>query len=76
MTFLRMAAGYRRRGELLRLRSLALREAARTAPFQEREQLLDRARELDGLYRNTIAAARFLERYYDRRYHDYGWRSR
>lgn len=75
MTLLRMAAGYRRSGELIRLRMMALKEAARTAPDQEREQLQRRIRELGCLYRETLATARFLERYYDRRYHSYGRRS-
>ncbi len=72
MTLLRMAAGYRRSGQLLRLRILALRCAAGEAPSQERERLLPMIRELEIRYRDTIAAARFLERYYDRRYHSDG----
>lgn len=67
MIFLRMAASYRRSGDLLRLRLLALREAEKDASGQERERLLALIRELDGRYRDTLAAARFLERCYDRR---------
>lgn len=75
MIFLRMAASYRRSGDLLRLRILALREAERNASGQERERLLRLIRELDGRYRDTIAAARFLERRCNRRDHSDGGRS-
>ena len=55
MTLLRMAASYRRSGEMIRLRIIALRDAAKT--------------DLSALYRETREIALVLERYYDRRYH-------
>lgn len=69
MTLIRMAASYRHSAELLRLRIVALRDQARTAPQAERSRLEQRIRELGVLYRETRATALFLERYYDRRYH-------
>lgn len=70
MTLLRMAASYRQSGNMIRLRIVALREAAREAEPSERSRLEQRIRELNILYRDTCATARVLERYYDRRYHD------
>lgn len=69
MTLLRMAASYRHSGNMIWLRIVALREAAREAEPLERSRLEQRIRELNILYRDTCATARFLERYYDRRYH-------
>ena len=60
MTLLRMAASYRRSGELIRLRIIALRDAAKTAEPEERSRLEQRIRD---------EIALVLERYYDRRYH-------
>ncbi len=70
MTLLRMAASYRRSADLIRVRIIALREAARTAEPEEAARLELRVRELRVLYRETQATALVLERYYDRRYHD------
>ena len=69
MTLLRMAAGYRRSGELIRLRIIALRDAAREADPEEKRLLEQRVRELSAMYRETREIALVLERYYDRRYH-------
>ena len=44
MTLLRMAASYRRSGELIRLRIIALRDAAKTAEPEERSRLEQRDR--------------------------------
>ncbi len=72
MTLLHMAASYRRSGDLIRLRIIALRDAARTASPEERSRLEQRIRELTVLYRETREIALVLERYYDRRYHNNG----
>ena len=72
MTLLHMAASYRRSGDLIRLRIIALRDAARTASPEERSRLEQRIRELAVLYRETREIALVLERYYDRRYHNNG----
>lgn len=69
MTLLRMAAGYRRSADLIRLRIVALKEAARTAEPEERGRLEQRIRDLQALHRDTREVALILERYYDRRYH-------
>ena len=69
MTLLHMAASYRRSGELIRLRIIALRDAAKTADSDERARLEQRIRDLTALYRDTRETALVLERYYDRRYH-------
>lgn len=67
MTLLRMAAGYRHSAELIRLRIIALRDAARTAPPEEQAKLEQRIRELRTLQRETQETALVLERYYERR---------
>ncbi len=67
MTLLRMAASYRQSADLIRLRIIALRDAAGTAPPEERSRLEQRIRELNTLYRETRETALVLERYYDRR---------
>lgn len=72
MTLLHMAASYRRSGDLIRLRIIALRDAAKTASPEERSRLEQRIRELTVLYRETREIALVLERYYDRRYHNNG----
>ena len=72
MTLLHMAASYRRSGDLIRLRIIALRDAAKTASPEERSRLEQRIRELAVLYRETREIALVLERYYDRRYHNNG----
>ena len=69
MTLLRMAASSRRSGELIRLRIIALRDAAKTAEPEEKSRLEQRIRDLSALYRETREIALVLERYYDRRYH-------
>lgn len=69
MTLLRMAADYRHSGELIRLRIIALQDAARTADPVEKRRLELRIRDLGALYRETREIAQVLERYYDRRYH-------
>ena len=68
-TLLRMAASYRQSGDLIRLRIIALRDAAKTADDDERARLEQRIRDLTALYRDTREIALVLERYYDRRYH-------
>ncbi len=75
MTLLRMAASYRRSAELIRLRIIALKDEARTAPPEERSRLEQRVRDLNVLYRETQSTALVLERYYDRRYHAHGRRA-
>ena len=70
MTLLHMAASYRQSGDLIRLRIIALRDAAKTAEGDERSQLEQRIRDLTVLYRDTREIAKVLERYYDRRYHN------
>ena len=70
MTLLRMAASYRQSGDLIRLRIIALREAAKTASPDERSCLEQRIRDLNVLYRETREIALVLERYYDSRYHN------
>lgn len=70
MTLLRMAASYRQSSDLIRLRIIALREAAKTACPDERSRLEQRIRDLTVLYRETREIALVLERYYDRRYHN------
>ena len=69
MMLLRMAAAYRQSGDLIRLRIIALQDAARTAGPEEKKRLELRIRELSTLYRETREVALVLERYYDRRYH-------
>ena len=66
MTLLRMAASYRHSGDLIRVRIIALRDAAREAGPEERSQLERRIKELNTLYRETRETALVLERYYDR----------
>ena len=75
MTLLRMAASYRHSADLLRVRMIALKEQARTAPPAERSKLEQRIRDLNVLYRETKSTALVLERYYDRRYHGKGRRA-
>ena len=69
MTLMAMAADYRRGGDLIRLRIIALQEAARreTDP-KEKWKYEQRIRELSTLYREAREIALVLERYYDRRY--------
>lgn len=64
---MRMAASYRHSGDLIRLRIIALKDAARDASPEERAQLERRIKELNTLYRETRETALVLERYYDRR---------
>ena len=72
MTLLCMAAEYRRGGDLIRLRIIALKDALQSADPLEAVRLEQRIRELETMYRETRAIARVLEHYYDRRYHDRG----
>jgi len=73
MTLLQMAASYRQSAGLIRVRVIALKDAAgQTQEPEEKRKLEQRIRELNILYRETRETARFLERYYDRRYHDNG----
>ena len=74
MTLLRMAASYRHSADLIRVRMIALKEEARTAPLAEKSRLEQRIRDLNVLYRETKSTALVLERYYDRRYHGRGRR--
>ena len=69
MTMLEMAAEYRRAGDMIRLRMLALQELAQEAEGREKRDLLYRIRYLSAMYRDTRAVARVLENYYDRGYH-------
>lgn len=70
MTLLEMAASYRESAGLIRVRLIALRDAAaRAETAAERTQLERRIRDLNILYQETSATARVMERYYDRRYH-------
>lgn len=70
MTLLRMAADYRRGGDLIRLRIAALKDARdQTADPEEKCRYEARIRELSAMYRDTREVALLLERYYDRRYH-------
>jgi len=71
MTLMAMASDYRRGGELIRLRIIALREAARqeTDP-NEKWKYEQRIHDLTVLYREAREIALVLERYYDRRYHN------
>ena len=75
MTLLRMAASYRHSAELIRLRIIALKDEAKTAPPAEKSKLEQRVRDLNVLYRETRSTALLLERYYDRRYHADGRRT-
>ena len=74
MTLLRMAASYRHMSDLIRVRIIALKDAAKTAGPAEKSQLEQRIRDLNILYRETRETALVLERYYDRRYHAHGRR--
>lgn len=76
MTLLRMATSYRHSADLIRLRIIALKDEAKTAPPAEKSKLEQRVRDLNVLYRETTSTALVLERYYDRRYHAYGRRAR
>ena len=70
MTLLRMAADYRRGGDLIRLRIAALKDAQKqTDDPAEKHRYEVRIRELSAMYRDTREVALLLERYYDRRYH-------
>lgn len=70
MTLLRMAADYRRSGDLIRLRIAALKEAQKqTRDPREKDQYETRIQELSAMYRDIREVALVLERYYDRRYH-------
>lgn len=66
MTLLRMAAEYRRSGDMIRLRIIALQDAARTAAPEQKRQLRLRIRALAEMYRETREIAAVLENYYDR----------
>lgn len=74
MTLLRMAASYRHSADLIRVRIIALKDAAKTAGPTEKTKLEQRIRDLNVLYRETRETALVLERYYDRRYHAHGRR--
>ena len=76
MTLLRMAASYRHSRDLIRVRIIALKDAAKTAPPEEKIQLERRIKDLNTLYRETREAALVMERYYDRRYHKHGRHTR
>ena len=65
MTLLRMAASYRHSADLIRVRIIALKDAAKTAGPAEKSQLEQRIRDLNILYRETRETALVLERYYD-----------
>src|SRR5699024_7478650 len=53
-TLLRMAASYRQSGDLIRLRIIALRDAAKASDDpDERSRLEQRIRDLNALYRDT-----------------------
>ncbi len=67
MILAQMAQSYRRNGDLIRLRVIALTDASRTATGTEKLDLEHRIRELNVLYRETVSMASFLEHYYDRR---------
>lgn len=70
MTLMHMAASYRQGGELIRLRIIALQDAARkTADPEEKRRYEQRIKDLSTLYREAREVALVLERYYDRRYH-------
>lgn len=70
MTLLRMAADYRRSGDMIRLRIAALKEAQKqTRDPREKDQYETRIQELSAMYRDIREVALVLERYYDRRYH-------
>lgn len=69
MTLIQMAASYRRSADLIRVRIIALKDAARTAEPEEKSRLEQRIKELNTLYRETRETALVLERYYDRRRH-------
>lgn len=67
MTLLQMADSYRRSADLIRLRIIALRDAAAQAKrTSERVKLEERIRELKILYRETRETALVLERYYNK----------
>ncbi|RAZ00900.1 hypothetical protein DK853_54500, partial [Klebsiella oxytoca] len=51
MTLLRMAASYRHSADLIRVRIIALKDAAKTAGPAEKSQLEQRIRDLNILYR-------------------------
>lgn len=70
MTLMHMAASYRQGGELIRLRIIALQDAARkTEDPEEKLRYEQRIKDLSTLYREAREVALVLERYYDRRYH-------
>ena len=69
MTMLEMAEEYRRAAAMIRLRIIALRAAAKTAPPGEKRALEERIYALAAMYRETCAVARVLENYYNRGYH-------
>lgn len=70
MTLMHMAASYRRGGELIRLRIIALQDAIReTEDPEEKRRYEQRIKDLSALYRESREVALVLERYYDRRYH-------
>jgi len=60
-----MAESYRRNGDLIRLRVIALTDLAKGASGMERLNLERRIRELNTLYRETVGMASVLEHYYD-----------
>ena len=70
MTLMHMAASYRRGGELIRLRIIALQDAIReTEDPEEKRRYEQRIKDLSTFYRESREVALVLERYYDRRYH-------
>jgi len=65
-----MASSYRQSADLLRVRIIALKDAAAQADSPAgRAKLEQRIRDLNTMYHETRATALVLERYYDRRYH-------
>ena len=71
MTLMHMASSYRQGGELIRLRIIALQDAAReTEDPEEKRKYEQRIKDLTTLYREAREVALVLERYYDRRYHN------
>ncbi len=72
MTVRSMAESYWQSAGLLHARIRELRDQSKTAGPVEKTKLEQRIRDLNSMYRETKETAAFLERYYDRRYHDNG----
>lgn len=73
MTLMQMAASYRKSADLIRVRVIALKDAADHAKTStEKTKLEERIRELNILYRDTRETALVLERYYDGRENENG----